>query len=72
MSKILELAREVGIDDWWESGNEMREVLDEHLSRFYTLARADLEAEIQEQCRIIGIGSERELKLMTEDRKSVV
>lgn len=45
MSKILELAREAGIDDWWESGNEVRGELNDLLTKFYTLARADLEAE---------------------------
>jgi hypothetical protein len=33
----IELARKAGIEDWWESGNEMRDVLDEHLERFAAL-----------------------------------
>ena len=38
---IIRMAREAGIDHWWESGNEHREVLQQHLERFAALVRAD-------------------------------
>lgn len=44
---IIRMAREAGIEDWWDSGNEHREVLQEHLERFaalvakHTLANID-------------------------------
>jgi hypothetical protein len=37
---IIKWAREAGIDHWWESGNEHREVLQQHLKRFAALVSA--------------------------------
>lgn len=37
---ILRMAREAGIDVWWDSGNEHRERLQEHLERFAALVAA--------------------------------
>ena len=37
---IIRMAREAGIDHWWESGNEHREVLQQHLERFADLVAA--------------------------------
>jgi hypothetical protein len=37
---IIRMAREAGIDHWWESGNEHREVLQQHLERFAALVAA--------------------------------
>ena len=37
---IRRMAREAGIDDWWDSGNEHRETLQEHLERFAALVAA--------------------------------
>jgi len=39
--EIIEMAREAGIDEWWDSGNEHREVLQKHLEAFAELVRAD-------------------------------
>ena len=47
---IIRMAREAGIDHWWESGNEHREVLQQHLERFAALVRAD---ERKAVCRIV-------------------
>jgi hypothetical protein len=33
-------------DEWWDSGNEMREVFDNHLERFATLHRASILEEL--------------------------
>ena len=42
---IIRMAREAGIEDWWDSGNEHREVLQEHLERFAAIvASAEREA----------------------------
>lgn len=42
---IIRMAREAGIEDWWDSGNEHREVLQEHLEAFADLvASAEREA----------------------------
>ena len=37
---VIRMAREAGIDDWWDSGSEQRETLQEHLERFATLVAA--------------------------------
>lgn len=51
MSKdILTLAREAGIDEWWDSGDEHREVLQDHLKRFAALVRADEREACWEAC----------------------
>jgi hypothetical protein len=34
---IIELAKQAGIDEWWDSGNEHREVLQEHLEHLAAL-----------------------------------
>lgn len=39
--EIIKLAREAGIDKWWNSGSELRETFDAHLEAF---ARACYEA----------------------------
>ena len=39
---MIRLARQAGIDHWWESGNEHREVLQQHLERFAALVREHL------------------------------
>jgi hypothetical protein len=38
---VIEMAREAGIDEWWDSGNEHREVLQKHLEHFAKLVRED-------------------------------
>ena len=35
--RIKELAKQAGIDEWWDSGNERREVLQEHLEKLAEL-----------------------------------
>jgi hypothetical protein len=51
---IIRMVREAGIDHWWESGNEHREVLQQHLERFAALVAAakrdDLISEGWRQC----------------------
>ena len=37
---VIRMAREAGIDDWWDSGSEQRETLQEHLERFAALVAA--------------------------------
>ena len=37
---IIKLAREAGFDHWWDSGNEQRETLQEHIERFAALVAA--------------------------------
>jgi hypothetical protein len=41
MRDTKELAREAGIDAWWDSGSDWRETFDEHLKAFAELVRAD-------------------------------
>ena len=41
MKTVAEMAVEAGIVRWWDSGNDQREVLQEHLERLVELARAD-------------------------------
>ena len=41
MKTTIELAREAGIDAWWDSGSDWRETFNEHLKAFEALVRAD-------------------------------
>lgn len=41
LSKTVQLAREAGIDAWWDSGSDWRETFNEHLKAFEALVRAD-------------------------------
>jgi hypothetical protein len=41
MKTTIELAREAGIDAWWDSGSDWRETFNEHLKVFEALVRAD-------------------------------
>jgi hypothetical protein len=34
---ILRMAKEAGVDAWWDSGDENRDVLQDHLERFAAL-----------------------------------
>jgi hypothetical protein len=38
--EIIEMAEQAGVDEWWDSGNEQREVLQEHLEAFAKLVAA--------------------------------
>ena len=38
----IKLARQAGIDEWWDSGDEQREVLQDHLKRFAELVAAEI------------------------------
>ena len=49
MSKTnIELAREAGINEWWDSGNEQHEVLTQCIDRYTTLVEARLMAKLLE------------------------
>ena len=50
MKTVIEMAREAGIDEWWDSGSEWRETFDAHLERFAELVRADAIATEREAC----------------------
>ena len=39
--RIKELAEQAGIDEWWDSGNECREVLQEYLEKLAELIAAE-------------------------------
>lgn len=41
MKTVIEMAREAGIDEWWDSGAEWRETFNEHIQAFAELVRAD-------------------------------
>jgi hypothetical protein len=41
MRDTIDMAREAGIDAWWDSGSDWRETFDEHLKAFEALVRAD-------------------------------
>jgi hypothetical protein len=38
--EIIDMARQAGVDKWWDSGNEQREVLQKHLVVFAKLVAA--------------------------------
>ena len=41
MRDTIDMAREAGIDAWWDSGSDWRETFNEHLTAFEALVRAD-------------------------------
>ena len=41
MKTTIDMAREAGIDAWWDSGSDWRETFNEHLKAFEALVRAD-------------------------------
>jgi len=41
MKTTIDMAREAGIDAWWDSGSDWRETFNEHLKAFEELVRAD-------------------------------
>jgi len=41
MRTAEDMAREAGLDEWWDSGSEWRETFNEHLKTFAALVRAD-------------------------------
>jgi hypothetical protein len=49
MKTTIELAREAGIDAWWDSGSDWRETFNEHLKAFEALVRADERGRMCEQ-----------------------
>ena len=42
----IELAREAGINEWWDSGNEQHEVLTQCIDRYTTLVEARMMAKL--------------------------
>ena len=50
MRDTIDMAREAGIDAWWDSGGDWRETFDGHLKAFEALVRADAIAEEREAC----------------------
>jgi len=48
--EIIEMARQAGVDKWWDSGNEQREVLQKHLVVFAKLVAAKATASEREAC----------------------
>ena len=49
MKDTIDMAREAGIDAWWNSGSDWREKFDEHLKDFEALVRADERKQIKEE-----------------------
>ena len=47
---IIKLAREAGVKDWWDSGNDNAEALLECLERFTALVAAKASAAEREAC----------------------
>jgi hypothetical protein len=41
MKTTIDMAREAGIDEWWDNGGDWRETFNEHLKAFEALVRAD-------------------------------
>jgi hypothetical protein len=49
MRDTIDMAREAGIDAWWDSGGEFRGVFNEHLKAFEALVRADEREAIKDE-----------------------
>jgi len=52
---IIRMAREAGIDEWWDSGSEIREELQESLERFAELVAAAEREACAEVCADDGM-----------------
>ena len=48
--EILSMAKQAGIDAWWESGSEWRETFDEHIERFAALVAEKEREECAKVC----------------------
>ncbi len=59
MKTVIEMAREAGIDDWWDSGSEWRETFNAHIERFAALVAAAERDKWMERTAIL-IRGERE------------
>ena len=64
--RIRELAEQAGIDEWWDSGNECREVLQEYLEKLAELIAADERNRIWTQSH----WTEYERKIVAAERKA--
>jgi hypothetical protein len=62
MRDTIDMAREAGIDEWWDNGGDWRETFNEHLKAFEALVRADAIADEREACAKTKSGKPRELK----------
>lgn len=52
--QIIQIAREAGIDEWWNSGSDWRETFDEALERFAAAIRLATKDEDAKICEEIG------------------
>lgn len=48
--QIIQMARDAGIDEWWDSGGDWRETFDEVLERFASAIRAATKEEDAKIC----------------------
>ncbi len=48
--EMIRMAKDTEIDDWWDSGNEEREVLQQHLERFAALVAAAERERCAKEC----------------------
>ena len=55
MRDTIELAREAGIDAWWDSGSDWRETFDKHLKAFEALVRADEREACAKKAETLGV-----------------
>jgi hypothetical protein len=51
---ILMMAKEAGIDAWWDSGDENRDVLQDHLERFAALVAAHEREACAKVCGLVA------------------
>jgi hypothetical protein len=65
MRDTIDMAREAGIDEWWDSGSDWRETFDEHLKAFEALVRADEREACARVCDDIDVEYEGEDVLAT-------
>jgi hypothetical protein len=50
------MAREAGIDEWWDNGGDWRETFNEHLKAFEALVRADERNRLAKECALLPFG----------------
>ena len=56
MRDTIDMAREAGIDEWWDNGGDWRETFNEHLKAFEALVRADERNRLAKECALLPFG----------------
>jgi hypothetical protein len=62
MKTTIDMAREAGLDAWWDSGSDWRETFNEHLKAFEALVRADEREACAKVCESLPMQQEVDVR----------